>query len=171
MRVIEEFDDRDLERGCLLLVKQHPQLGDVEIVADLGNDPVPMIGDADLLHRAVFNLVLNGAQSAGRGGRVVVRLDNERDRRRPRGTTIEHPIRLSVGDSGPGISPRERARIFDPFFTTKEGGSGLGLAVVHRAVEAHSGAIFVEESPEGGAEFVIFLPGAGTQPEVQNGEE
>ena len=52
-----------------------------------------------------------------------------------------------------------RNRIFDPFFTTKVGGSGLGLAVVHRAVEAHAGATFVEQGPEGGAQFVIYLPG------------
>ncbi|MNC96714.1 Sensor protein ZraS [compost metagenome] len=52
------------------------------------------------------------------------------------------------------------SRIFDPFFTTKPKGSGLGLAVVHRAVEAHQGATFVESTSEGGAQFVIFLPGA-----------
>jgi len=163
MRVQEKLDVNAMVRGCLLLVKQHPHLKGVEVVADLGTDPIPMIGDADLLHRAIFNLVLNGAQSAGQGGRVTVRLLDEGDRRRPRGTTIERPIRLSVGDSGPGISNEERARIFDPFFTTKPGGTGLGLAVVHRAVEAHSGATFVEESSDGGADFVIFLPGAPTQ--------
>jgi signal transduction histidine kinase len=51
------------------------------------------------------------------------------------------------------------SRIFDPFFTTRKGGSGLGLALVHRAVEAHSGVIFVDRAIEGGAQFVIFLPG------------
>ena len=118
-----------------------------------------MVGDGDLLHRALFNLVLNGAQSAGPGGRVIVSLEDERDRSNPRGTGIEHPVRLAVEDSGPGIDAEERGRVFDPFFTTKVGGSGLGLAVVHRAVEAHAGATFVERSPEGGAQFVIFLPG------------
>jgi len=154
------IDLYDVVRGCLLLVKQHPDLKGVEVVAVLEDGPMPMVGDADLLHRALFNLVLNGAQSAGKGGRVRVTLDNEAGRLRPRGTEVEHPIRLSVSDSGPGIEEEERARIFDPFFTTKTGGSGLGLAVVHRAVEAHDGATFVQEGPEGGAEFVIFLPGA-----------
>ncbi len=156
----EAVDVQAIVRGCLLLVKQHPDLKNVEVVATLDDGPIPMIGDGDLLHRAIFNLVLNGAQSVGAGGRVVVSVRDERDRKRPRGTTIQHPIRISVGDSGPGIPPDERAKVFDPFFTTKQDGSGLGLAVVHRAVEFHGGAVFVEQSAEGGAEFVIFLPGA-----------
>ena len=160
MSARQRIDVHALVRACLLVVKQHPDLEDVDVVAHLGDGPVHMIGDADLLHRALFNLVLNGAQSAGPGGRVVVSLEDERDRRRPRGTNIESPIRLAVGDSGPGIAPEDRGRIFDPFYTTKSGGSGLGLAVVHRAVETHSGATFVERSDDGGAEFVIFLPGA-----------
>lgn len=155
----ERVDIHALVRGCLMVAKQHPALEEVEIASTLAEGPIYVNGDADLLHRALFNLVLNGAQSAGSGGRVTVSLHDERDRRRPRGTRIEHPVRLAVGDSGAGIPQSERSRIFDPFFTTKDGGSGLGLAVVHRAVEAHSGATFVEESPDGGAQFVIFLPG------------
>jgi two-component system sensor histidine kinase PilS (NtrC family) len=154
-------------RGCLLLARQHPDVEQVELVERVPDAPVPHVGDADLLHRALFNLVLNGAQSAGPGGRVVVTLVDERDRPPPRGTEIRHPVRLVVEDSGPGIEADERSRIFDPFFTTKAGGSGLGLAVVHRAVEAHSGATFVERSSEGGARFVIFLPGVPTEPALR----
>jgi len=160
MSARERIDLFDIVRGCLLLVKQHPDLNGVEVVADIEDGPIQIIGDADLIHRALFNLILNGAQSAGEGGRVLVTLENEANRRRPRGTDVEHPIRLSVSDSGPGITDEERERIFDPFFTTKAGGSGLGLAVVHRAVEAHEGVTFVEKGPDGGAQFVIFLPGA-----------
>ena len=76
----------------------------------------------------------------------------------PRGTSIRRPVALVVTDTGPGVDPTVLDRIFDPFFTTRVGGSGLGLAVVHRAVEAHDGAIFVERGPDGGAEFVILLP-------------
>ena len=156
----DELDLRTLVQGCLLVAGQHPDLEGVDVVTELDDGPVFVVGDADLLHRALFNLVLNGAQSAGPGGRVTVRLSNEPDRRRPRGTEIERPVRLSVSDTGPGIAEDERERIFDPFFTTKSGGSGMGLAVVHRAVEAHAGVTFVEEGRDVGAEFVIFLPGA-----------
>jgi two-component system sensor histidine kinase PilS (NtrC family) len=154
-----QVDLHAVVRGCLVVLKQHPDVSGVDLVAHIEPGPMPVIGDADLLHRALFNLVLNGAQSAGPGGRVTVSLLDERHGPSPRGTGIEHPIRLTVGDSGAGISPETRARIFDPFFTTKPKGSGLGLAVVHRAVEAHSGATFVDKSPEGGAQFTIFLPG------------
>jgi len=155
----EELDLRALVRGCLLLAGQHPDVEPVEIDVDVGSEAMRVVGDADLLHRALFNLVLNGAQSAGPGGRVRVTLRDLRGQVNARGTGIDHPVRLVVEDSGPGIALEQRARIFDPFFTTKTGGSGLGLAVVHRAVEAHAGATFVEQSPEGGAQFVIYLPG------------
>ena len=154
-----EVDLEGVVRECLAVLGQHPDVTGVELVTHVDPGPIPVVGDADLLHRALFNLVLNGAQSAGPGGRVTVSLRDERQRPSPRGTGIEHPVRLTVGDSGAGISPEARARIFDPFFTTKAKGSGLGLAVVHRAVEAHAGATFVEKSPEGGAQFTIFLPG------------
>ena len=155
----EEIDLQEVVRGCLVLVKQHPDTQGVEISTQIPGGPIPILGDADLIHRAVFNLVLNAAHAAGQGGRVVVSLTDERYRSRLRGTDIEHPVRLTVSDSGEGIVSEVRNRIFDPFFTTKAGGSGLGLAVVHRAVEAHSGVTFVEHGPEGGAQFVIYLPG------------
>ena len=154
-----EMDLRETVLDCTASVAQHPDLSEVDLRVEVGDSRIPIVGDADLLHRALFNLVLNGAQSAGAGGRVIVSLRDDRLRRRPRGTSIRHPVRLSVEDSGPGVGPGLEARIFDPFFTTKERGSGLGLAVVHRAVEAHAGATFVDRSDEGGAEFVIFLPG------------
>ena len=81
--------------------------------------------------------------------------------------SVEAPVCLKVSDSGPGIEPDELPRVFDPFFTSRPGGSGLGLAVVHRAVEAHRGAVLVDEGPEGGAEFRLFLPGAFELEEVE----
>jgi two-component system sensor histidine kinase PilS (NtrC family) len=64
---------------------------------------------------------------------------------------------VSVVDAGPGIAPDIRDRLFDPFFTTKPGGSGLGLAVVHRAIDAHRGLVFLDTGPAG-TRFTIVLP-------------
>jgi signal transduction histidine kinase len=66
-------------------------------------------------------------------------------------------VSLRVSDNGAGIPPEIRARMFDPFFTTKANGSGLGLAVVHRAIEAHRGHIFVDSSRTG-TRFTVVLP-------------
>jgi len=68
---------------------------------------------------------------------------------------------LCFRDNGPGIEKKVRERIFEPFYTTRKGGFGLGLAVVHRIVNALGGLIDVEEAPDGpGAAFIISLPRA-----------
>jgi two-component system sensor histidine kinase PilS (NtrC family) len=66
-------------------------------------------------------------------------------------------IALRVTDNGPGIPAEIRDRVFDPFFTTKPGGTGLGLPIVHRAIEAHRGFVFVDSSARG-TRFTVLLP-------------
>jgi two-component system sensor histidine kinase PilS (NtrC family) len=66
-------------------------------------------------------------------------------------------LALRVSDTGPGIPAEIRDRLFDPFFTTKTNGSGLGLAVVHRAIEAHRGIVFVDTNSRG-TRFTVVLP-------------
>lgn len=155
-----------LARDAVALVRQHPESHGVAFTCTGTEDARWVEGDPDLLHRALFNLLLNAAQFAGEGGRVHVAVENQRDRPFPRGTPIPSPVALSVSDTGPGVDPEALDRIFDPFFSTRERGSGLGLAVVHRAVEAHQGAIFVDRAEEGGARFVIYLPAAAEEPGV-----
>lgn len=141
------------------LAGRHPD-GDpgVELEYLAPAEPLLIDGDIDLLHRAIFNLVLNAAQHAGSGGSVMVELTSVSEASLPPGIQVESPVRLSVTDSGPGVPVEDQARIFDPFFTTRQGGTGLGLALVYRAVEAHRGAVLVERSPGGGARFVVYLP-------------
>jgi signal transduction histidine kinase len=67
-------------------------------------------------------------------------------------------VRLSVRDNGPGLTPEQAQKVFHPFFTTKQKGTGLGMAIVKRIVEAHGGSIVVGSELESGAEFVITLP-------------
>ena len=162
----EPVDLARLTQECVAVARHHPDAGhEVEITCRGLDDSAWVTGDSDLLHRAVFNLVLNAVQFAGPEGRVVVTLEKQHERPNPRGTRIRRPVRLAVRDSGPGVPVEQMARIFDPFYTTRRAGSGLGLAVVHRAVEAHEGAVFVERAPEGGAQFVLYLPGAVAEPE------
>jgi signal transduction histidine kinase len=66
-------------------------------------------------------------------------------------------LRLTVRDGGAGIPAGVLEKIFDPFFTTKDTGTGLGLAFVHRIVEAHDGTIIANNPPGGGAQFEIRI--------------
>jgi signal transduction histidine kinase len=70
---------------------------------------------------------------------------------------------VRISDEGPGIPAENRDRLFDPFFTTKPGGSGLGLAVVHRAIDAHRGVVFFDnasgaDARRTGTRFTVILP-------------
>ena len=70
-------------------------------------------------------------------------------------------LRLSIQDNGPGMNAEQRARIFEPFFTTKARGTGLGMAIARRIMEAHGGNIAVGESDQG-TTIVLSLPLATT---------
>ncbi|MBI4408781.1 MAG: PAS domain-containing protein [Gemmatimonadetes bacterium] len=143
---------------AIALVRQHPDGGaGARIEFEPPAEPLVIEGDEDLLHRAIFNLVLNAVQHAG-GGAVRVELGAVEERQLPAGVELAAPVRIAVSDSGPGIRAEDVPRIFDPFFTRREGGTGLGLALVHRAVEAHRGAIFVDGAPGQGAQFTMYLP-------------
>ena len=67
-------------------------------------------------------------------------------------------LRIAVGDNGPGIDPDMRPKVFDPFFTTKAKGTGLGMAIARRIVEAHGGRIAVGDGDGRGAVFLITIP-------------
>jgi two-component system, NtrC family, sensor histidine kinase PilS len=143
------------------LVSRHPDRDQsTRIQYARPTTPVLVTGDRDLLHRAVFNLVLNAVQHTGERGTVTVELDQPKEDLPP-SVQIPQAIRLTVRDTGPGIQEQDVDRLFDPFFTTRAGGTGLGLAMVHRAVEAHRGAILVDSPENGGARFMIYLPAHG----------
>jgi CheY-like chemotaxis protein len=117
-----------------------------------GDDtPADVLADATQVHQVVMNLGTNAWQAMGqRTGRIDVTLepvDGER-------------IRLSVQDNGSGMDAATQARIFEPFFTTKPDGegTGLGLSVVQRIVNAHQGEISVTSQPGMGCRFDIVLP-------------
>lgn len=67
-------------------------------------------------------------------------------------------LRITVRDNGPGLPPQQRQHAFEPFRTTKPQGTGLGMAIVKRIVEAHGGTIAVDEGTEGGASITFTLP-------------
>jgi signal transduction histidine kinase len=76
---------------------------------------------------------------------------------------VDTDIVIRVVDNGPGIAPEIKERIFDPFFSTKppEKGTGVGLALCRALARAHGGSLVVEDTPGGGATFVLRLPLSG----------
>jgi two-component system NtrC family sensor kinase len=104
-------------------------------------------GTSAKLRQVLMNLVQNGAEAAGYGGRVRVQIDQR-----------DGGANIAVGDSGPGLAPEALSKLFEPFFTTKPTGTGLGLAVSQGIVRAHGGELTVEPSELGGARFVVRLP-------------
>jgi two-component system sensor histidine kinase PilS (NtrC family) len=152
-----------IARDAATLAAAHPDRDStvrVTCVLPEGDD-VQIEGDEDLLHRAVFNLALNAVQASPASSEVRVEVAHGCFDPLPAGIAFEgDAVSLRVSDAGPGIPAGIRDRMFDPFFTTKANGSGLGLAVVHRAIEAHRGLVFVDNGLRGGTRFTVILPTA-----------
>lgn len=158
-RAADRVDLAAVSRHAIELARRHPESPEgVEVDLSLGGEPLDIDGDEDLLHRALYNLVLNALQHARQGPvRVDLRRVSEWDL--PLGVDMRRPVRWTITDDGGGIAPADLSRVFDPFFTRRRGGSGLGLALVHRAVGSHNGAIFIDAAPTGGTRFTVYLPG------------
>jgi signal transduction histidine kinase len=114
---------------------------------------VRISADRQLLKQVLVNLVENAVLSAREAGRdpVVVEVASH---------ASAHGVEIHVDDNGPGIELERREAVFEPYETTRETGTGLGLAIVKKVVLDHEGEITVEDSPLGGARFVIRLPRA-----------
>lgn len=118
----------------------------LEVVADPG---LASMLDRDPIVRAFVNLTKNAIQAVGEGGHVRLEARGRSDR-----------VEVRVVDDGPGIPADARENVFRPFFTTKQKGTGLGLALVKKAIDAHGGTLAIEDTPGGGATFVVTLPRA-----------
>jgi len=167
----EQVNVAEIVRGAAKLASSHPdRQNGVRVTCAIPDDGKLIVeGDEDLLHRAIFNLTLNAVQASPEGGEVRVEaaiLDGEQA---SFGTGFEAgSVAVRVSDDGPGISLDIRERLFDPFFTTKPGGSGLGLAVVHRAIEAHRGLVFFDSTGRG-TRFTVILPRTRTGTSTTSG--
>jgi signal transduction histidine kinase len=157
---LSPVDIAAVARGAANLAMAHPDVKEgLRVQCTTPETPVIIDGDEDLLHRAAFNLVLNAVQAAPLGGHVQLEVSHIPSDQLPSGVTFERgAVSVRVTDNGPGIAPEVRDRLFEPFITTKGGGSGLGLPIVHRAIEAHRGVVLVDSAPGRGTRFTVLLP-------------
>lgn len=124
---------------------------------ELGNRPVQIKNgiaknlqasvDPEKIRQVFLNIILNAVQSIDGTGEVHITAESR-----------DALIAVAFKDTGCGMSPEQLTQVFSPFFTTKEKGTGLGLAVASKIVEAHNGFINVESNPGEGSTFYVHLP-------------
>lgn len=142
-RTPEPLDLAEVVIHAVDRVRLRAQTADIQVEVE----PWLVIGESQLLERAVTNLLDNAAKWSPQDGVIHVLL---------RGGA------LTVTDEGPGIKPADLPHIFDRFYRSSEArtlpGSGLGLSIVKRAAERHGGTVVVSSPPEGGTTFTFTLP-------------
>ena len=115
--------------------------------------------DKDQINQVIQNLTLNAIDAIGHGGILQVSATKVKSSEEKQYILKNGDyIKITFRDNGPGIPIELKDRIFDPFFTTKQNGTGLGLSIAYSIIKKHGGYIFVENHPEGGAIFYLFLP-------------
>ena len=131
----------------VLLTKQFAKQQNVTVATDCPDGLPDIWADEDRLKQIFVNLISNAIQAMPEGGDLTIVA-----------AARNGYLRLAFTDTGIGITPEEKDRIFDPFHTTRAEGSGLGLSIVHRIVDAHNGFITAESEPGKGSTFTVGLP-------------
>ncbi len=147
---LQTMQVNEILRGVVKLFEaqlQAPGREPIVCKLELDENVGTIAADADLLHRAFSNLVLNAMDAMPHGGTLTLRS------RCDRGNIV-----IEVADSGSGMTREECERIFTPYYTSKQYGTGLGLAIVQSVVSDHGGTISVQSEPGSGSAFVIELP-------------
>ena len=141
----ERVDVNEIVRNVMKLYAA--RLSQISLVLDLADGELSIAADSDQLRRALGNLVLNAMDAMPEGGTLRVATSK-----------IENAVRISIADTGQGLTPEECERLFTPYYTTKHHGTGLGLAIVQSVVSDHHGKISVVSEPGKGSTFIIELP-------------
>ncbi|MEE8558661.1 MAG: ATP-binding protein, partial [Myxococcota bacterium] len=138
-----------LEEVRDLIGRGGPNMARVEIDVP---DGCVVVGDRDQLHQLLWNLLLNAVQAEPRDDTVRVRARLETSE------SGDPTVEVTVEDRGQGIPAEVLSQVFDPFFTTKAKGTGLGLATVHRILEAHGGSAEISSQVGEGTTVRVRLP-------------
>ncbi len=156
----DKVDLNHVVRKTEQLLRQEPQIKNVELRVRL-DEQLPLIaGDPESLMQVFLNLGQNAMQAMPDGGTLEILSTRRRRSRLGYGQFAEVRFR----DTGHGI-PRDRLKkLFIPFYTTKQKGTGLGLAISHRIINEHGGTIEVRSTIGQGSTFSVFLPAAEPVP-------
>jgi signal transduction histidine kinase len=133
---------------ALSLVGNQAKLNNIEIIRINTPTIITVMADFQQLQQVVVNLIINAIQAMPDGGKLTIR--TEPDKRLW--------VKVSIHDTGFGITPGNMQKIFTPFFTTKAKGSGLGLAISYGIIDRHGGKIEAQSKVGEGSTFTIKLP-------------
>jgi len=159
---VERTDLGDVLHKAVTLAEGKAARGGVSVHLDIA-PTLPMIdGDHHQLCQVFTNLLTNAFEALDGKGRIGIRAVAEALEQDPAFTSDSHAptpaVIVDVSDDGPGVATNLSDRIFDPFFTTKPQGSGLGLPIVRKIVDAHDGRIDLNSTPGKGTRFRVTLP-------------
>ena len=140
---------QELIRHSLKTIEGQARAKNIKINTDLSTEIKDVLIDQDRINQVLLNLYLNAIESMEEEGLLSVGLSLDVDSKK---------IKLSVADTGIGISKKDLVHIFDPYFTTKQSGTGLGLAIVHKTIESHKGEVRVASESGKGTIVTILLP-------------
>lgn len=145
------FSLNDLIRKITELFKIEIKDKQIKFNLELSPDISQIQADEDQVRQILMNVIINSIQAIPKKGEIKIKTEKAPLKGEP-------AIKLIIEDSGIGITEKDFNQIFDPFFSTKEKGSGLGLSIVYKLVEAHQGEIKVESKEGEGTKFIILLP-------------
>jgi signal transduction histidine kinase len=148
---LTRFSLNDLIRKITELFKIEIKDKQIKFNLELSPDISQIQADEDQVRQILMNVIINAIQAIPKKGEIKIKTEKIPLKGEP-------AIKLIIEDSGIGITEKDFNQIFDPFFSTKEKGSGLGLSIVYKLVEAHQGEIKVESKEGEGTKFIILLP-------------
>jgi signal transduction histidine kinase len=159
---VEQTDVGDVIRQAMTLAESKAKRGGVAVEFSVPSE-LPMIGgDHHQLCQVFTNLLTNALEALDGRGRIVISAMADAVEQDPAFAHEPHGatkvVIVEVADDGPGVPAELNDRIFDPFFTTKPQGSGLGLPIVRKIVDAHDGRIDLSSAPGQGTRFRVTLP-------------
>jgi nitrogen-specific signal transduction histidine kinase len=159
---VERTDMVDVLHQAVTLAESKVARGGTAIELDIAQELPLVDADHHQLCQVFTNLLTNAFEALDGRGKVVLRAVAEMVEHDPAFTSDAQAstpaVVVEVADSGPGVPQDLSDRIFDPFFTTKPQGSGLGLPIVRKIVDAHDGRIDLTSSPGHGTRFRVTLP-------------
>jgi PAS domain S-box-containing protein len=128
-------------------IKAELEQAGIRLLLELDEKLLPVLVDERYMKQALLNLIKNAQAAMPNGGLLTIATIGADDE-----------IRISVCDTGVGISPENQKKMFEPYFTTKDSGTGLGLTLVYKIIREHQGDVMVDSREGEGTDFEIILP-------------